>query len=78
MSVLHKFDALKNLSAIAPPILFVNGDRDAGMVRGEPQFLAAARQGRTHRFAKCGHGVSMLRSAEFAALVNQFAAAVFD
>jgi pimeloyl-ACP methyl ester carboxylesterase len=78
MSVLHNFDALKNLPAIAPPILFVNGDRDTGMVRGEPQFLAVARHGRAHRFEKCGHGVSMLRSAEFAALVNQFAAAVFD
>ena len=78
VAALRGFDALKNLVAISPPILFINGDRDTGMVRGEPQFLALARRGRAHRFEKCGHGVSMLRSAEFAALVNQFAAAVFD
>jgi len=78
MAVLRDFDALKNLVEIAPPILFINGDRDTGMVRGEPQFLALARHGRAHRFEKCGHGVSMLRSAEFAALVNQFAAEVFE
>ena len=75
---IRAFDALKNLAAISAPILFVNGDRDINMVRGEPQFLALARQGRAHRFAKCGHGVSMLRPVEFAGLVNQFAAAVFD
>lgn len=78
VTALRDFDALKNLVAISPPILFVNGDRDTGMVRGEPQFLALARQGSAHRFEKCGHGVSLLRSAEFAALVNQFAAAVFS
>ncbi|MEO8452624.1 MAG: alpha/beta hydrolase [Gemmatimonadota bacterium] len=78
VAALRDFDALKNLAAISAPILFINGDRDTGMVRGEPQFLALARRGRAHRFEKCGHGVSMLRSAEFAALVNQFAATVFD
>lgn len=78
VAALREFDALKNLVAISPPILFVNGDRDTGMVRGEPKFLAVAQRGRTHRFEKCGHGVSMLRSAEFAALVNQFAATVFE
>jgi len=75
---IRDFDALHNLAAIASPMLFINGDRDTGMVRGEPQFLALAPHARAHRFEKCGHGVSMLRSAEFADLVNQFAAEVFD
>jgi pimeloyl-ACP methyl ester carboxylesterase len=78
VAAIRDFDALKNLRTIAKPTLFINGDRDAGMVRGEPQFLALARNGRAHRFEKCGHGVSMLRSAEFATLVNQFAFEVFD
>jgi pimeloyl-ACP methyl ester carboxylesterase len=76
VAALRNFAALENLVAISTPILFINGDRDTGMVRGEPQFLARAQRGRAHRFEKCGHGVSMLRSAEFAALVNQFAATV--
>lgn len=75
---IRSFDALGNLAAISAPMLFVNGDQDAGMVRGEPTFLALARRGHAHRFEKCGHGVSILRSAEFAALVNQFAAVNFD
>ena len=77
VAAIRDFDALKNLVAISAPILFINGDRDTNMVRGEPQFLALARQGRAHRFEKCGHGVSILRPVEFAALTNDFAAAVF-
>ena len=77
VAAIRDFDALKNLVAISAPILFINGDRDTNMVRGEPQFLAVAQQGRAHRFEKCGHGVSILRPVEFAALTNDFAAAVF-
>jgi len=72
------FDALDNISRIRVPLLFVNGSKDSGMVRGEPRFLARAPRARAQRFEGCGHGVSMLRSAEFAALVNQFAADVFE
>lgn len=77
VGAIREFDALGNLPLIGAPMLFVNGSRDFGMVRGEPQFLALAQHALAHRFEKCGHGVSMLRAPEFAALVNQFAATVF-
>lgn len=78
VDAIREFDALGNLARISAPMLFVNGSRDLGMVLGEPQFLALAQRSRAHRFEKCGHGVNLLRSAEFAGLVNQFAATVFD
>jgi len=78
IAAIREFGALRNLAAISAPMLFVNGDRDGGMIRGEPKFLRLAQQARAHRFENCGHGVSMRRPAEFAALVNQFAATVFE
>lgn len=76
VAAIRQLDVLANLPAIAAPILFINGRRDTGMVRGEARCLAHARDGRVEHFAQCGHGVSMLRSARFAALVNQFAGEV--
>jgi pimeloyl-ACP methyl ester carboxylesterase len=73
---LSKFDFRRNLAHISQPILFVNGDQDRGMVAQEASFVAAARAAQAHRFDRCGHGVSLLRPAEFAALVNRFVAEV--
>ena len=56
---------------IAAPILFINGDKDAGPVAGEAGFLAAARHADVARFP-CEHGVSLWMPAEFAGAVNRF------
>lgn len=65
------------LAAIDRPVLIINGTLDAGSIAGEPAFLAAARHGTSHPFENTGHGVSMRKSAEYAALVNDFAARAF-
>jgi pimeloyl-ACP methyl ester carboxylesterase len=62
------------LAAVRAPVLIVNGDLDQRAVAQEASFLAVAAQGSSHRFEQTPHGVSMLRSAEFAALVNGFTA----
>jgi len=69
---LRGIDFRKKLADIEQPVLIVNGSRDKPMIRQEPSFLAVARRGASHRI-DCEHGVSMLRSAEFAGLVNDFA-----
>lgn len=79
----HAVNAFKGIdfrathAAIAQPVLIVNGSLDKGMIRQEASFLAVAPQGSSHRFENCEHGVSMLRSVEFARLVNDFSARVF-
>ncbi len=70
---LNAVDFKQLVAAIAVPILFVNGDRDRGHLRFEARFVAAAKSATTHRFANTEHGVSVWRSAEFAALTAQFA-----
>ena len=72
---LRGIDFRQMLADIARPVLIVNGSRDKPMVRQEASFLAAGQQARGRRL-DCGHGVSMLRSAEFAGLVNDFAGLV--
>jgi pimeloyl-ACP methyl ester carboxylesterase len=74
---LRGIDFRRKFAAIEHPALVINGSRDRGMVRQEASFLADARQATSHRFEDCEHGVSILRSAEFAALVNTFAERVF-
>ena len=64
-------DFLGKLPQIQPPILFINGDKDAGPVAGEARFLAAARRADVARFP-CEHGVSLWMPAEFAAAVDRF------
>ena len=64
-------DFLGKLPQIQPPILFINGDKDAGPVAGEAAFVAAARRADTARFP-CEHGVSLWLPAEFAGAVNRF------
>jgi hypothetical protein len=57
----------------------VNGGLDQRAVaHQQARFLAAAAQGSSHRFEQTPHGVSMLRSAGFADLVNGFFARVRD
>jgi pimeloyl-ACP methyl ester carboxylesterase len=70
---LRGIDFRKTLADIEQPVLIVNGSRDKPMLRQEASFLAAARLGTGHRI-DCEHGVSMLRSAEFAGLINEFVA----
>ncbi|MCK9688858.1 alpha/beta fold hydrolase [Scleromatobacter humisilvae] len=64
-------DFLADVPKIAAPILFINGDKDAGPVAGEAEFLAAARHADVARFP-CEHGVSLWLPAEFAGAVNRF------
>jgi pimeloyl-ACP methyl ester carboxylesterase len=74
---LHGFDFKSSLAAIEQPTVFINGDKDLFHVRGEAAYVAAARDATVHRFADCDHGVSLRRSAEYAALVDELARRVF-
>ena len=70
-------DFLPLLRRTPQPILFVNGDGDTERVEAEPVFLAAAPNASSHLFRDTGHGVSILRPREFAALLNRFSDRVF-
>lgn len=61
------------LAAIEVPVLIVNGSKDRIFVDQEDSFMAVARQATRHRFENCEHGVSIRRSAEFAALIDGLA-----
>lgn len=74
---LRGIDFRRKFAAIEQPLLVVNGSCDKGMVRQEAGFLSVAQQATSHRFENCEHGVSILRSTEFARLVNTFAERVF-
>jgi len=74
---LRGIDFRRKLGDIEQPVLLVNGSRDKPMLNQEASFLAAGRQIASHRVENCEHGVSMLRSAEFAGLVNGVAHRVF-
>ncbi len=65
-------DWLATLAAIQQPVWLVNGANDRAMMRDESRFAAAARHGRRLVFDGAGHGVSVLRNAEFARLINGF------
>lgn len=73
VQALSGVDFRAKLAAIAQPTLLVNGAKDPDMMAQEARFMAAAQQGRRHVFENCEHGVSLHRSREFAALVNEFA-----
>jgi pimeloyl-ACP methyl ester carboxylesterase len=73
---LSRFDFRRNLADITQPTLFVNGDKDRGMVAQEASFLAVAQHPQSARFPGCEHGVSLWRVKEFAAAVNRFTAEV--
>ncbi len=70
-------DFLPLVKQTPQPILFVNGDGDTERVEGQPTFLAAAPNATSYLFRDTGHGVSMRRPGEFAALLNTFAGRVF-
>jgi len=74
---LNAVDFKERVAAMQVPIVFVNGDRDRGHLRFEAQFVTAAKSATTHRFANTEHGVSVWRSAEFAALTAEFARRAF-
>ena len=70
-------DFRPRLRQLPQPVLFMNGDGDAGNVDEEASFVAAAQDGRSHRFLDTGHGVSMRRPAAFAVQLDAFAERVF-
>jgi pimeloyl-ACP methyl ester carboxylesterase len=69
-------DFLPVLRAIPQPVLVANGEQDSGRVAQEAEFVAAAPQATHYTFRNAGHGVSMLRPVEFAAMVDRFASEV--
>jgi len=73
INALRGVDFRKVLAGIEQPVLIVNGSRDKPMISQKASFVAVGRQVTCHRIGDSEHGVSMLRSTEFAALVNDFA-----
>jgi pimeloyl-ACP methyl ester carboxylesterase len=77
VNALRDVDFRSKLAEVQPPVLFLNGEKDHGHMRQEASFLAVARDARVHHFPNCEHGVTIRRSAECAALINEFASKVF-
>lgn len=75
VAALTGVDYRAKLAAVSQPVLLVNGDSDHVMLQQEAAFLAAARHAQHRRF-DCEHGVSLLRSAGFAQMLNEFALSV--
>lgn len=75
VQALRGVDFRGKLAAVQQPVCLVNGDKDGVMLRQEASFLAAAQRATRHRF-DCEHGVSLLKSAELAALISRFATEV--
>jgi pimeloyl-ACP methyl ester carboxylesterase len=73
VAALHGVDFRAILAAIEVPVLIVNGSKDRIFVDQEDSFMAVARNATQHRFENCEHGVSIHRSAEFAALIDGMA-----
>ena len=65
-------DVLPLVRAIKQPLVFVNGTKDEGPMAQEARFVAAAQQGSAVHF-DCEHGVSLLKSEEFAQALEAFA-----
>ena len=72
VAALATADVLPLVRAISQPLVFVNGTKDEGPMEQEAAFVAAARQGSSVHF-DCEHGVSLLKSAEFASALEAFA-----
>lgn len=70
-------DFREKLAVIDAPVLIVNGSLDVRAMDEEASFRAAAKRSSPYIFENCQHGVSMRRSAEFAQIVNEFAARAF-
>jgi pimeloyl-ACP methyl ester carboxylesterase len=73
VEALANVDFLALLRAVSCPVLVVNGSRDSDAMRGHAEFLAAAVHGREVCFEGSKHGVSLLRAADFAAMLETFA-----
>ena len=73
VAALRGIDFRARLAAVEQPVLIVNGGKDKIFVTQEPGFLAVAQHASSHRFEGCEHGVSLRRSAQFAALLDRFA-----
>jgi len=69
---LRAIDFTRLLREIRAPLLFVNGVSDRPHRSGEARSLAAAPRARLVVMPQVGHGVSLRRPAEFAALVAEF------
>ncbi|WP_077034631.1 alpha/beta fold hydrolase [Pelomonas sp. KK5] len=69
-------DFRSRLGAITQPVVIVNGSLDERAIAKEPGFASVKPDARIVHFEGSGHGVSIRRPAEFAALVNEFAAKV--
>lgn len=70
-------DFRARLAALDVPVLITNGSLDERAVSQEDAYAAAAKRPLRHRFEGVEHGVSMRRCADFARLVDDFAARVF-
>ncbi|MES2900294.1 MAG: alpha/beta hydrolase [Pseudomonadota bacterium] len=73
VDALRGVDFRAKVAAMPQPILLVNGGKDAVCMRQEQDFFAAAQTPQRYIFDDTDHGVSLLRSADFAAMVNRFA-----
>ena len=69
---LRKVNFRAVLASITVPLLLVNGSRDWAHVLGERGALAANPRARLRRLPGVGHGVTLSRPAEFAALIREF------
>lgn len=74
VAALQGVDFRAMVAATTQPILFVNGGNDAIFVRQEDDFVRHAQAPQRYRFDDTNHGVSLIRSKEFAGLVNRFSA----
>ena len=69
---LQKVDFRAVLASITVPLVFVNGSRDWAHTLGERGTLAANPRATLRRFPGTGHGVTIIRPAEFTAIVREF------
>jgi pimeloyl-ACP methyl ester carboxylesterase len=68
-------DFKSRLAAISQPVLIVNGSDDERAIAKEPDFIKGlAHAPQVVHVQDCGHGVSIRRPRQFAAVLNGFAA----
>jgi len=73
VAAIRAIDWRGKLAAVDVPTMIANGEEDTINVDQEASFLAVAPRASRYRFARCKHGVSLWRPAEFADLVGDFA-----
>lgn len=69
---LRRVDFRALLSRLDLPVLFVNGTRDWSHRVGEPKTVAAGRRAQLRHIPGSGHGISLTRPGEFAAMIRTF------